>query len=60
MLFRRPAPVVQILAGIAFLGIGVAVHKGSSRGVLDAVGARVLVIGSARWLRKRRDGRAGQ
>jgi hypothetical protein len=60
MLFRRPAPIVQILAGIAFLGAGTAVHKGSSRDVLDAVGALVLVVGSARWRRKRRDGRAGQ
>ena len=48
MLFRRPAATVQILAGIAFLAIGVAVHKGSSRDVLDAVGALVLVISSAR------------
>ena len=60
MLFRRPAPIVQILAGIAFLGTGVAGHKGSSRDALDAVGALVLVIGSARWLRKQRDGRASQ
>jgi len=59
MLLRRPAAIVQILAGIAFLAIG-AVHRGSSRDVLDAAGALVLVIGSARWLRKRRDGRAGQ
>jgi hypothetical protein len=60
VLFRRPPPIVQILSDIAFLGIGVAVRNGSSRDVLDAVGALVLVIGSARWLRKRRDGRAGQ
>ena len=60
MLFRRPAATVQILAGSAFLAIGVAVPKGSSRDVLDAVGALVLVIGSARWLCKRRDGQAGQ
>src|ERR1700722_17182862 len=31
VLLRLPPPIVQILAGIAFPGIGVAVHKGSPR-----------------------------
>jgi hypothetical protein len=49
-------PIVQILGGVVLLGAGVAVHIV----ILDAVGALSLVIGSFRWLRKRRDAGAGQ
>jgi hypothetical protein len=59
MFGRRPI-FAQILAGIAVLSIGIVVHRGWAQYVLDAVGVLILVIGSARWLRLRRGGRAGQ
>jgi hypothetical protein len=59
MFGSRPI-LAQILAGIAALSIGVVVHRGWSQYVLDAVGTLILVIASARWLRLRRGGRAGQ
>jgi len=49
-------PVVQILGGAALLGAGVATHLV----ILDALGVVSVVIGAARWTRKRRLGGAGR
>ena len=55
MLFFFP-PVVQILGGIVILVIGVAMHTV----IIAAIGGLALVLGGARWLRKRRDGGAAR
>ncbi|HSZ41533.1 MAG TPA: hypothetical protein VK817_16375 [Trebonia sp.] len=47
-------PAIQLLISIVVLVAGVAVHSA----VLDAIGGLGLVVGGARWLRKRRDGGA--
>jgi hypothetical protein len=47
-------PVFQLLVGAAVLVAGVAVHGT----ILDAIGCLGVVVGGARWLRKRRDGGA--
>jgi len=49
-------PIVQILGGVALLGVGVATHLI----VLDGLGAVAIILGAARWTRKQRDGGAGR
>jgi hypothetical protein len=55
LLFFIP-PVIQTVIGIAVLGAGVALHSV----ILDAIGCLSLVVGGARWLRKRRNGGAAR
>lgn len=47
-------PLVAVIFGVVGLGAGIAVHSV----LLAATGALCLVIGGARWLRKRSQGAA--
>ena len=45
-------PLIQAVLGIVILGAGIALHNV----IVGALGCLSLVVGGARWLRKRRDG----
>jgi hypothetical protein len=56
IMFLFIPPVIQAVIGVVVLGAGVALHSV----ILDAVGGLGLVVGGARWLRKRRNGGAAR